>query len=130
MVLRQSCAPWRRAFFWVLLWAFAAKAIAHGEEPQHGGVIVSSKEISYELVIEMKGLAIHVADHGNPMPTHGIKGKVVLVKGSLRLEGELKPDGGNRLFASGLRWEPGQTATAVLTMPSGRAVVVQFPARP
>jgi hypothetical protein len=110
--------------------SLGTRALAHGElKPQYGGIVQSVSDVSYELAPNERGLMLIVEDHGNPVPTSRIVGKLVLLKGSQRTEAELKPYGENRMLATGMRLDTGQKATAVLTMPSGRPVVVQFPAR-
>jgi hypothetical protein len=103
--------------------------VAHDEKPQHGGVVQAVKDVAYELVQRGGEFTIYVDDHGNPVPTAGIVGKLVLVRGSQGTEAELRPAGGNRLVATTVRIDAGGSATAVFTMPSGRAVVVRFPPR-
>jgi hypothetical protein len=102
-------------------------AIAHDEKPQYGGVVQAVKDVAYELVQRGDEFTLYVDDHGNPVATAGIVGKLVLVRGSHRTEAELRPAGGNRLVAKSMPADAGLKATAVLTMPSGRAVVVHFP---
>jgi hypothetical protein len=110
--------------------ALSQQALAHGElKPQYGGVVQSVRDVAYELAPHESGLVLVVEDHGNPVPTAGIVGQLVVLKGSERSEAEFKPIGGNRMLARGAQLGPGQKATAVLTMPSGRPIVIQFPAR-
>ena len=110
--------------------ALALQAFAHGEHlPRYGGVVEVSKDITYELVAGEQGVVIHVEDHGNPVPTAGVTGRLVVVDGSRRSESRLEAAGGNRLLAKDARLGRGQQATAVLSMPSGRAVVLQYPRR-
>ena len=112
----------------VLAAVLSVQALAHGEvKPQYGGAVQSVKDIDYELAPHPQGLMLYVEDHGNPVPTAGVKGKLVLVNGSQRTEAEFRPAGDNRLLAGGVQRVAGQKATALLTMPSGRAVVIQFP---
>jgi hypothetical protein len=114
----------------LLVAAGSSQAIAHGDEqPQYGGVVRSVKEVAYELAPHSRGLMVYVSDHGNPLPTAGITGKLVLVNGMQRTEVALEPAGGNALLAGGLQLAAGQRAIAVLAMPSGRSVVIQFPPR-
>ncbi|HEX2545933.1 MAG TPA: hypothetical protein VHL79_13700 [Ramlibacter sp.] len=110
--------------------AVSSQALAHGvAPPQHGGVVQSVKDIDYELAPHAQGLMLYVEDHGNPVSMAGVTGKVVLVHGTQRTEVVLRPAGENRLLATGMQLAGGQRATALLTMPSGRPVVIQFPAR-
>jgi len=103
-------------------------ALAHGEHlARYGGVVESAKDITYELVAAEQGMVIHVEDHGDPVPTAGTVGRLVVTTGSQRAETPIQPAGGNRLLAKGVRVGSGQQATVLLTMPSGRVVVLQYP---
>src|SRR5688572_27846430 len=89
--------------------ALARQALAHGELlPQYGGVVQSVRDVSYELAPHESGLVLVVEDHGNPVPTAGVAGKLVVLKGSQRSEAELKPIGGNRMLARGAQLGAGQ----------------------
>jgi hypothetical protein len=117
-----------RAMLALGVFCWNASSLAHGEIPQHGGVLQSVKEMSYELVSNDRGLAVYVADHGNAVSIEGIVGRIVISRKSAHREAELKPDGKDRLIADGVRVSDADTVTALLKMPSGREVVVRFPA--
>lgn len=107
---------------------YASAVAAHDEKPEHGGIVQSVKDIAYELAPHEQGLRIYVNDHGNPVPMVGVQGKLVLITSTgNRTERPLTQGGENILVAPGPQLELGQRATAVLKMPSGRSVVVQFP---
>ena len=108
----------------------ASTALAHGDPtPQYGGIVQSAGDISYELALHEQGWVLHVDDHGNPVPTAGITGFLAVMSAGRRADFELKPIGENRMLAKGAKLTAGQRATAVLKLPSGQSIVVQFPAR-
>jgi len=105
-------------------------ALAHGDpKPQYGGIVQSAGDISYELAPNEQGSVLYVDDHGNPVLTAGITGFLAVMSAGRRADYELKPIGENRMLAIGAKLTAGQRATAVLKLPSGQSVVVQFPAR-
>ena len=78
----------------------AAGQHGHADKPQHGGIVVEAKEISYELVATPTRLQLHLRDHGKVMDVSKAGAKLTLLSGSNKQEVELKP-AGNRLEASG-----------------------------
>lgn len=105
-------------------------AYAHDEKPQYGGIVQSEKDIAYELVSHDEGLKIYVSDHGNPVSMAGVQGMLVATTAAGKsTERQLTQFSTNVLLAAGLQLEIGQKATVVLRMPSGRSVVVRFPAK-
>jgi len=114
--------------FAAVVLAASLAAFAHGDEQaRHGGVVQSVRDISYELASHDLGLMLYVADHGNPMPTAGMTGTLVLMQGTQRTDVALQPAGENTMLAKGAKLRRGQRPTAVLAMPSGRSVVIAFP---
>lgn len=112
----------------VLLFAALCQVCyAHNDEPQHGGVLQVVKDVAYELVSDANGSTIHVTDHGDPVSTAGIVGKLIVLDGTRNREFDLRPKGANQLLAIGAHLTSAARATAQLNMPSGRKVVVQFP---
>jgi hypothetical protein len=109
--------------------AYVNFAQAHNEEVQHGGVLQVVKEIAYELVSSEEAVTIYVTDHGNPVETSGIVGRLVINDGAQKKEAKLEAHGVNELRAKGIRLSSGMRAVAILAMPSGRQAVVQFPMR-
>ena len=102
---------------------------AHDERPQYGGVVRAVRDTAYELVVDEGGVRILVDDHGNPVPVQGVTGQLVVTENGRRTETPLTAAGLNVIVAHGARWLPGQSATAVLSMPSRGSVVVPFGVR-
>lgn len=106
---------------------FGQAALAHGgAKPQHGGVVQVANDIGFELVAEADGATLYLQDHGKPMASAGLAGKLAVLVGSQRAEAELKPAGDNKLRASGVKLSPGAKVVAVVNSASGKATTVRF----
>jgi hypothetical protein len=102
-------------------------ALAHGgDKPKHGGILQSASELAFELVPQADGAVLYVEDHGKPLPTQGMTGKLTVLNGSQKTEAELKPAGDNKLESKGVKLEKGAKAVAALTTASKKAVTVRF----
>jgi hypothetical protein len=104
----------------VVLLCGASVVLAHGDPvPQHGGIVKVSKDITFELVVRPQGAAVYLDDHGSPIPTDRLAGKLTAVKGMSKSEAALKPAGGNRLDAEGIVIESGAKVLASVTSADG-----------
>lgn len=101
-------------------------AFAHGEKPKHGGVVQVVSDLTFELVPKGDIATIHVEDHGKPMPTTGMTGKLTVLNGTEKSEVELKPAGENRLEAQGVKLTKGAKAIASITTPKKKTISVRF----
>ena len=90
-------------------------AVAHTDKPRHGGVVQSASDLSFELVTKGDVATIYVEDHGKPVATSGMSGKLTVLNGTEKSEKELKPAGDNRLEAQGVKLVKGSKAVASLT---------------
>lgn len=104
----------------------APVAFAHGAAPKHGGVLSTANDISFELVPAADGAVIHVEDHGKPLATQGMSGKLSVLQGSAKTEAALQPAGQNRLEAKGVKLASGAKAVAALTTADKKTVTVRF----
>ena len=59
-------------------------------KPMHGGVLVTIKDIDYELVANPTTLRLHVRDHGKPVDVSKATAKLTLLSGTEKQEVELK----------------------------------------
>lgn len=115
--------------------AFAAAATpsfvsAHGDAtPRHGGVVQNANDLTFELVADASGATLHVDDHGTALSSSGMSGKLTVLDGKTKSEAALKPAGGNRLFAEGVRLVAGAKAVATITDASGKTMTVRFSLR-
>lgn len=106
--------------------AFGA-ALAHGPAPaKHGGIVASASELGFELASQGDKATLYVEDHGKPMATAGITGKLTVLNGSDKSEAELVPVGDNRLEANGVKLASGAKAVATLTLANKKPVTVRF----
>lgn len=96
----------------------AAPAFAsddHDLVAAHGGVVVESKHLVYELVAKPTTVQLYLRDHGKPVPVTGASAKLTLLAGTAKQDVELKPVG-DKLEAAGTFNVPtGTKAVAVVT---------------
>jgi hypothetical protein len=96
-----------------------APVFAHGAAPaRHGGVVQSANDMSFELASTTDGAVVYVVDHDNDRDASKMSGKLTVLNGADKSEAELKPAGGNRLEAKGIKL--GKGAKAVATVTEGR----------
>jgi hypothetical protein len=99
---------------------------AHGgATARHGGVVQLASDLSFELVALTDGAAIYVEDHGKPLAPTGMSGKLTVLNGSERSEGNLVASG-DRLEAKGVKLASGAKAVAALTTANKKAITVRF----
>jgi hypothetical protein len=105
----------------------ASSVLAHGgDKPKHGGVVQSASDLSFELVMQGDSAVVYVEDHGKPLATHGMSGKLTVLNGSQKSDAELRPAGDNKLEAKGVKLAAGSKAVAALTTPAKKAITVRF----
>ena len=101
-------------------------AFAHGEKPKHGGVVQVASDMSFELVSKGDVATIYVEDHGKPVSTAGMNGKLTVLNGTEKSEAELKPAGDNKLEAQGVKLAKGAKAVASVTTARKKTINVRF----
>ena len=102
-------------------------AQAHtGDKPRHGGIVQGASDLSFELVPQDGGATLYVEDHGKPLATESMAGKLTVLQGADKSEAELKPVGDNKLEARGVKLAKGAKAVAALTTRDKKAVTVRF----
>jgi hypothetical protein len=97
-----------------------------GDKSKHGGIVQGASDLSFELVPQDDGATLYVEDHGKPLATQGMSGKLTVLQGKDKSEAELKPVGDNKLEARGVKLAKGAKAVAALTTPNRKAVTVRF----
>lgn len=108
----------------------AGPVLAHTEaKPQYGGVLASGGDLSFELTTETSGAAVYVVDHGKPADAARMGGKLTVLNGTRKAEAELKPAGGNKLVATGVKLEKGAKAVAAIQTGAGKTVTARFTVR-
>lgn len=81
----------------------AAPAIAHEDhdQPEHGGLVAEAGDTQFEIAASGDQLTVYVSNHGNPVATAGVSGKLTTLAGSAKREIALQPAGDNRLSGQG-----------------------------
>jgi hypothetical protein len=100
--------------------------LAHGgAKPQHGGIVQSGGDLSFELVAQGDKTALYIDDHGKPADASKMSGKLTVLNGADKSEAELKPAGGNKLEAA-TKLGSGAKVVATVNVPPGKVVTVRF----
>jgi len=101
-------------------------AFAHGDaRAAHGGIAQVAHDVSFELVPKADGATLYLVDHGKPLPSQGISGKLTILNKGQKSDANLKPAGDNKLVA-GVVLSPGAKVVAVLSKVAGKTVTVRF----
>lgn len=109
--------------------AHAAGSHDHGHQhkPLHGGVVVESKDMDFELVAKSDVITLHLRDHGKPANTQGMSAKLTLLNGTEKSEVMLAPVGSSTLEAKGsFKVAAGTKVVALVTMPGKKVANVRF----
>jgi hypothetical protein len=109
--------------------AYAAGNHDHGHEhkPLHGGVVVESNDMDYELVAKVDVITLHLRDHGKPVSTQGMSAKLTLLNGTEKSEVILTPAGNSSLEAKGsFKVAAGTKLVALVTGPGKKVANVRF----
>ena len=102
-------------------------ALAHGDaKPQHGGILQVANDLSFELVAQADGATIYLMDHGKPMASKGITGKLTVLQGSNKIEVDIKEAGDNTLRVLGVKLGKGDKLVAALSNIRGKSMTVRF----
>ena len=102
-------------------------ALAHGDvKPQYGGIVHKVNDVSFELVAQADGAIIYLMDHGKPVPSKGITGKLTVLQGSNKIEADIKEAGENTLRVLGVKLGKGDKLVAALSNVSGKNMTVRF----
>ena len=102
-------------------------ALAHGDvKPQYGGIVQKVNDVSFELVAQADGAIIYLMDHGKPVPSKGITGKLTVLQGSNKVEADIKEAGENTLRVLGVKLGKGDKLVAALSNVSGKNMTVRF----
>ena len=101
--------------------------LAHGDvKPLHGGIVQLVNDVGFELVIKPDGATIYLMDHGKPMASKGITGKLTILQGSNKIEADIKEAGDNTLIVSGVKMGKGDRLVAALSNVGGKSFTVRF----
>ena len=101
--------------------------LAHGDaKPQHGGILQVANDLSFELVAQADGATIYLMDHGKPLASKGITGKLTVLQGSNKIEADIKEAGDNTLRVLGVKLGKGDKLVAALSNIGGKSMTVRF----
>ena len=110
--------------------AFAADKHQHSADdhkPRHGGVVVGTSAMDFELVAKPDVLTLHLRDHGKPASAKGASGKITILNGADKAEAALASTGDDRLEARGtFKTGPGTKFVATVTLPGKKPMNVRF----
>ena len=102
-------------------------AEAHGDaKPIHGGIVQKVNDVGFELVVQADGATIYLMDHGKPMASKGITGKLTVLQGSNKIEADIKEAGENTLRVLGVKLGKGDKLVAALSNVGGKSMTVRF----
>lgn len=111
-----------RRTWWLVALAAAGVALAHGDAaPKHGGILKEADDVHYELVVKPDSADLYIEDHGKPVPTAGMGGKLTVLMGAAKSEAALAPAGGNRLTAAAVKIGPGAKVIAAVKSADGKS---------
>ena len=103
-------------------WAGTGDAV---HKPMHGGILVTVKDIDYELVADAKAVQIYVRDHGKAVDLSKATAKLMLLSGTEKQEVELK-NAGEKFQATGaFKLSPG-TKVVVIVSSAGKQATARF----
>lgn len=102
-------------------------AWSHGEaKPQHGGVVESKHDLSFELVREATGASLYVTDHDEAASVEGWSGQLTVLADGKKTEAAFKADGSTRLVASDIKIPDGAKVALSLKDKSQHPITVRF----
>ena len=122
-----------QALFAAIALTLAGSAFAAGDhhragddhKPMHGGIVVATKLMDYELLAKPTVIHLYLRDHGKAADLSKASAKLTLLTGTEKQELELKP-AGDRLEATGsFKVGPGTKAVVVVTV-AGKASTARF----
>jgi len=99
---------------------------AHDHTPMHGGIVVATKLMDYELVAKQTMIHLYLRDHGKVADVSKASAKVTLLSGTEKQEVELKPAGDKLEATGGFKVGPGTKVVALVTIAGKPAGTVRF----
>ena len=103
------------------------QAFAHGAKPQHGGVVKSVNDITFELVSKDGKAVIYVDDHGQQKATAGASATLTVLSGKTKSQTVLAAAGTNELVSKDdVKLSAGSKAVASISFPDKPAMSVRF----
>jgi len=106
--------------------AHTKEGVPHDLDPRHGGVVVESSHMEFELVLSPQATELHVRDHGKPVDLTQAKGKLVLLSAGKKTETELL---GSATMLKGDAFDlgaGGYTAVATVELSNKKKITARF----
>jgi hypothetical protein len=102
-------------------------ALAHGNtKPLHGGVVQLVGEKSFELVTQPDGAELYVVDDGEDISSAEMTAKLTIDAGGAKSEATMKPAGGNKFEAKGVKIPSGAKVAVLLTASDQSKTTARF----
>ena len=98
----------------------------HERKAMHGGVVVASKGLDYELVAKPTLIQLHLRENGKPADVSKASAKLTLLNGAEKQELQLTPVADSLQAAGSFKVGPGTKVVAVVTMGGKPAGTVRF----
>ena len=109
----------------VLAQSLAIAGGTHDVAPKHGGIVVSSNHVDYEIVAKPELLQIYMGDHGKPIKIESGNAKITLLNGSEKTQTELLPVAGKFEAQGSFKVAKGTKGIALVTF-GGKTSTVRF----
>lgn len=121
-------AVFKKLALFILVAVFGASlAWAHGEAvAKRGGILQVIGELDFELVVKADKLDLYTFDDEEPVPSEQMSGTLTITSDAESSKVELAAAGINRLRATDVTATSGSRVIAIVTMPDGKSLAVQF----
>jgi hypothetical protein len=102
-------------------------AWAHGDAvAKRGGILQVIDELDFELVVKADKIDLYTFDDEEPVPSEQMSGTLTIMSDAGTSKAKLAAAGINRLRATDVTAESGSRVIAIVTMPNGKSLAVQF----
>ena len=102
-------------------------AWGHGDPvAKRGGILQVIDKLDFELVVKDDKIDLYTFDDNHPVPSEKMSGTLTIVNDADKSKVTLKAAGINRLRASDVTAASGSRVIAIVTMPNGKSLAVQF----
>jgi hypothetical protein len=103
-----------------------AQAQHHHHAPQHGGVVVETRALDFEVVAKPDVIRVYLGQHGQAVALDGAKGKVTLLNGNVKSEADLVPAGDHLQATGSFQVGKGTKGIASVTLAGKPAASARF----
>lgn len=100
---------------------------AHGDPvAKRGGILQVIDKLDFELVVKDDKIDLYTYDDNHPVPSEKMSGTLTIMSNTDKSKVTLEPASINRLRANGVTAASGGRVVAIVTMPDGKSLAVQF----